>query len=83
MKDSNHDSLESPVKDVLHINLGTLTDTRYSFSMIDLQGKVVLNKQVDNANLIEPISIVGLSKGIYLAVLETSNKRIAKKIIVE
>lgn len=73
----------SPVKDVLHINLGTLTDTRYSFSMVDLQGKVVLNTQIDNANLIESISIGGLSKGMYLAVLETSNKRIAKKIIVE
>ncbi|WP_284651992.1 M28 family peptidase [Flavobacterium terrisoli] len=73
----------SPAKDVLNINLGTLTDTHYSFSMIDLQGKVVLNKQVENASLIEPISVSGLTKGMYLAVLETAGKRITKKIVVE
>ncbi len=73
----------SPVKDVLHINLGAFTDAYYTFSLIDLQGKVVINRQVENANLIAPISIGGLSKGMYLAVLETSSKRITKKIIVE
>ncbi|MCF6128822.1 M28 family peptidase [Flavobacterium sp. AS60] len=73
----------SPAKDVLNINLGNIIDTDYSFSLIDLQGKVVINKHVENAHLIESVSLDGLSKGMYLAVLQTSNKRIAKKIIVE
>lgn len=51
--------------------------------MIDLQGKVVLNQQMENANLIESISIANLPKGMYLAVLETDSHRISKKIIVE
>ncbi|QBZ98282.1 M28 family peptidase [Flavobacterium sangjuense] len=73
----------SPAKDVLNINIGSIIDTDYSFSLIDLQGKIVINKHVENAHLIETVSLDGLSKGMYLAVLQTSNKRIAKKIIVE
>jgi hypothetical protein len=67
----------------LHINLGNLTVNQYHFSLIDLQGKNVLNKQVENPQLIETVSLTGLSKGLYLAVLETANNRITKKIIVE
>ena len=73
----------SPAKDVLNVNLGNIVETEYSFSMIDLQGKTVLNKQILNAHLIESVSLDGLSKGIYLAVLQTATKRITKKIIVE
>ena len=48
-----------------------------------MQGKVVLEKPIENATLIESISLSGISKGIYLAVLQTNTKRITKKIIVE
>ena len=73
----------SPAKEVLNINLGTLTDSHYSFSLIDLQGKVVLQREVENPNLIETVSVSNLSKGMYLAVLQTANDRISKKIIIE
>ena len=73
----------SPATIVLNINLGSLSETNYTFSLINLQGKVVLNKQVENASLIESTSLQGLSKGMYLAVLQTATKRITKKIIVE
>jgi hypothetical protein len=73
----------SPVKSILNISIGSLSDTNFTFKMIDLQGKEVLNKQIENASLIETISTQGLSKGLYLAVLQTSTKRITKKIIVE
>ena len=73
----------SPAKDTLHINLGILKDTKYSFSLLDMQGKVVLEKPIENAILIESISLSGISKGMYLAVLQTNTKRITKKIIVE
>ncbi len=73
----------SPAKDTLNISLGTLTETNYTFSVLDLQGKVVLNKTIENANLIEVVSIQSLSKGMYLAVLQTATKRITKKIVVE
>lgn len=73
----------SPAKDFLNINLGSLTDTNYSFSIIDLLGKVVLNKKFENTHLIEAVSIEGLVKGIYLAVLQSKNERITNKILVE
>ena len=73
----------SPAKDTLNINSGILTDTKYSFSLTDMQGKVVFNKPIENPTLIETISLSGVSKGIYLAVLQTATKRISKKIIVE
>ena len=73
----------SPAKDVLNINLGNLTDTQFSFSLVDLQGKIVFKKHFENAHLVESVSLDGLSKGMYLAVMQTSTKRITKKIIVE
>jgi hypothetical protein len=72
-----------PVKDTLNINMGTITEVNYSFSLVDVQGKVVFQKEMQNAHLIESISLEGLSKGIYLAVLQTASKRITKKVIVE
>ncbi len=73
----------SSAKDVLNINLGNLTDTQYYFYFIDLQGKIVFKKHFENAHLVESISLDGLSKGMYMAVMQTSTKRITKKIIVE
>lgn len=73
----------SPATNLLNINLGTLTETKYTFSLINLQGKVVLIKNVENASLIEQTSLQGLSKGMYLAVLQTEKQRITKKIVIE
>ena len=73
----------SPAKDTLNISLGTITETNYSFSMMDVQGKMVLQKEMQNAHLIESIPLEGLSKGIYLAVLQTATKRITKKIVIQ
>ena len=73
----------SPAKDTLNINLGTITETKYDFFMIDMQGKEVFKKQIENAHLIESIPLEGLSKGMYLAILQTATKKITKKIIVE
>lgn len=73
----------SPAKDTLHINLGNITATQYTFSLIDMQGKEVMKKQVNNAQLIESVPLLDLPKGMYLAVLQTSDKKVTKKIIVE
>lgn len=73
----------SPAKDSLNINMGSLSDTKYIFSIVNLEGKVVMNKQMENASLIEQVSVTALPKGIYLAVLETATKRITRKIVIE
>jgi len=73
----------SPAHNVLSLNMGTLMDKEYTFSLIDLYGKIVLNKTFTNAHLIESVSLNGLAKGMYLAVIETASKRFTKKIIIE
>jgi hypothetical protein len=73
----------SPAKDSLNISLGSLEASDYTFLLIDMQGKVVLNKQFQNAQLLETVSLMGLAKGMYLAVFEANKVRIAKKIVIE
>lgn len=73
----------SPASTILNISLGSLTASNYYFSLVDLQGKEVLTKQIKNASLIETISLQGIAKGMYLAVVQTNNNRYTKKIIID
>ncbi len=73
----------NPVKDVLTISLGSLHENNYTFSLIDIQGKTVFSKTVEEAKLLEEINVSEFSTGIYLGVLETSSQRITKKIVIE
>ena len=81
--DFNVSFFPNPTKDTLNINLGSLPETKYLFSLVDIHGKTVLKKQIDNAKLIEQVTISEFSKGIYLGILETGDKRITKRIVVE
>jgi aminopeptidase YwaD len=73
----------NPSKDILNINLGSLPVTDYTFSIIDINGKEVLNTTFKAAKLIETVSVATLSKGIYLGILQAGDNRITKKIVVE
>jgi hypothetical protein len=63
--------------------MGSLNESSYTFSLIDLNGKKVLEQTIENPQLIETVSLDGLAKGMYLAVFETSKERLTKKIIIE
>ena len=73
----------NPVNDFLNINFGTLTDSNYTFSIVDINGKRVLERKISNPNLLEKVDISQLQSGVYLVALETSNKVIRRKIIVQ
>ncbi|WP_394758400.1 M28 family peptidase [Flavobacterium sp.] len=73
----------NPTKDFININLGTLTEKEYQFSLIDINGKVVLEKTITNPNQLEKINITSLIKGLYLAILNAGEKKISKKIVIE
>lgn len=73
----------NPTNDTLNISLGNLPNTNYAFSILDINGKTVLKKDFNNASLIETIAINQLPKGIYLGVLQSGDKRITKKIVVQ
>ncbi|OJV68821.1 MAG: leucyl aminopeptidase [Flavobacterium sp. 40-81] len=73
----------NPVKDLLTINKGKLEASHYTFSILDINGKQVLNHKVNDAKLLETVNVGTLSKGIYMGVLEAEGHRISKKIIIE
>lgn len=73
----------NPAKDSLTVNLGLLMEESYQFSLIDINGKVALEKIMNHPNQLERINISNVSKGIYLAVLSAGDKKISKKIVIE
>ncbi len=73
----------NPAKDVLTINKGILTDANYTFSIVDMQGKTVLTQQFKNTSLLQQVNVQQLNKGIYLALIETTNQTISKKIVID
>ncbi len=73
----------NPTNDFLNVNMGTLTDESCRFYLIDINGKVVLEKSVSSTNQIEKVGVNNLPKGIYLANLETKTKTIRKKIVIQ
>lgn len=80
--DFNISFFPNPTTDVLNINVGSLPNNNYTFSLVDIFGKTVLNTSINNAKLVEQIPVSSLAKGMYLAVLQTSDKQIIKKIVV-
>ena len=73
----------NPTKEILNITKGTIPSEGYQFSLIDINGKVVLNKKYDNAKYIEQVNVSSLSKGIYLCVLNFDNQSVSKKILID
>jgi len=81
--DFNVSFFPNPAKDTLYINLGTLSESNYTFSLIDINGKTVLSVPITNPKLIESISVSSLSKGFYLGVMQVGEKRITKKVVIK
>mgnify|MGYP000060545814 CR=1 FL=1 len=81
--DFNVSFFPNPTNEVLHVSLGSLPETNYTFSLIDSNGRTVLNLPITNAKLIESIPVSGIAKGLYLGVMQAGEKRITKKIVIE
>jgi aminopeptidase YwaD len=73
----------SPAKNYINVSLGSLNETKYTFSLIDLNGKSVFKQVVENPQFIESFHLEGLAKGMYLGVLQTAKDQITRKIIIE
>ncbi len=73
----------NPTKEFLNINLGSILESDYTFSLIDINGNTVFKKEIQSAKQIEQISITNFAKGMYLGILENSKNRISKKIILQ
>lgn len=73
----------NPTKNNLYINKGTLDSENYTVSIIDINGKTVLEKAFNNSQLTEQLEVSKLTSGIYMCVITTANKQIFKKISIE
>lgn len=71
----------NPTTNVINVNTGILNASSYTFSLVDIYGKTVYNTSFITQHLEKQLSLAQLSSGIYLAILETENNRITKKII--
>lgn len=72
----------NPAKDTLYVNCGKL-DRNYTFNLVDLQGKILFSKTFEQAKQTESISVSNFSKGMYLAVIVSGDKRFTKKIFID
>ncbi len=81
--DYNVSFFPNPTKEELNINLGSIAENSYTFTLIDINGKIVFSKTFSDPKLIESVSISTLAKGMYLATLEAGDKKVTKKIVVE
>ncbi|MGV3696676.1 M20/M25/M40 family metallo-hydrolase [Flavobacterium sp.] len=89
LSDANYNSdfqvslYPNPAKNMLTINKGVLTDEDYTFSLIDINGKTVLQQNFTAASLVENMDVSMLHSGIYLGVIQASDNRITKKIVID
>lgn len=72
----------NPTKDFLNINCGKL-DRKYTFNLVDLQGKIVFSKTFEQAKQTESIAVTDFRKGMYLAVIVSGDNRYTKKIVID
>jgi aminopeptidase YwaD len=73
----------NPVRNLLTINKGVLTDEAYSFSLIDINGKIVFKENFTSTSLLQTTDVSTLTSGIYLGVLTTETHKITKKIVIQ
>ena len=73
----------NPTKNNLYINQGTLDTENYSVKIVDMNGKIVSEKEFNNAQLTEQMSVSQLPPGIYMCVISTDTKQIFKKVVIE
>lgn len=72
----------NPTAQFLNINFGNQTPTATTVSLIDINGKVVIQQSFNKPNQIETIPISSLAKGIYLAVIKSNVIRYTQKIVL-
>jgi len=74
----------NPANDVLNINLNLSKASNVQIDVIDMNGKVVFNKNI-KANLIgykEELSLAGFANGIYTVQVRSANGTSSQKVVV-
>lgn len=72
----------NPAKDYITIDFGQLASQSSTLEIIDINGKVVLNKEFSSNTLSNRVDVSFLPKGVYLLRLNSKENTITKKIIL-
>ena len=78
---STFDLYPNPASDV--INVAYYSDNNSVLDIIDLNGKVVMNKTLRNGEMIHRLYIDKLPKGMYVVNVRTNSTVVSKKLIVQ
>ncbi|RRO20858.1 T9SS type A sorting domain-containing protein, partial [Flavobacteriaceae bacterium 14752] len=74
----------NPANDVLNINLGQNSSQIENFTLFDLNGRQIYQKQFeDNQTQENQIDVSQLSSGVYLLTVKTQNTQYNQKVIIE
>nr|WP_321222755.1 T9SS type A sorting domain-containing protein [uncultured Psychroserpens sp.] len=76
------DMFPNPANDVITIRLNENHSGNIYITIVDLQGKNIIEAQISEENIIE-LDIKDLQSGLYFVKLSTSNKNSVKKLIIE
>jgi len=70
----------NPASDILNIKLNNITNA--DLSIYDIQGKLVLKQSVSEEQNLE-LNVSELQSGLYFVKLNTNNKELVKKLVIE
>ena len=76
----NFQMFPNPTNDIVNIKLNRVTSA--NLSIYDIQGKLVLEHPISEAQLVG-LNVSDLQSGLYFVKLNTSNKEIVKKLVIE
>ncbi len=74
-----------PAKNIVNISFVGIDENNFSLSIIDLSGKVLINKNIilNGNDRINTTNVATLSSGLYLFKIQGNNFVITKKVIIE
>lgn len=78
---SNINIYPNPAKNIVNINMNDISANEVLFSLIDMQGRVVLEKKSINNN--EVLNIDGFSDGLYILNIIADNFNTSRKLIIK
>ena len=73
----------NPTGDIVNINGSRINNGKYGIKVLDMKGRVVINKsvQVNNNTMTEPLSLWSLPEGVYMIVIQNSSEQHSLKIL--
>lgn len=75
----------NPATDVVNFDIDSEFSSAIDMGIYDLNGRQVMNSQFKNAQDLNsnPVSIDGLSEGVYLVKIQSGDRQVVKKLVIK